>query len=337
MAAAGETMDNQPEREACRKSLDINEKDAARRDLAASGGSAPRRTRTYNPLIKSQPTDRHKPLSGQGKGRSRTLPLTFPTDRRRLPPTWPSSSTHGPTSPRPIRAGIVAMVRASQPAPQLPHSLFKTLGTLERGLSRPPESPRHRAVRLTDGGELPSAVRTGTPPPPVHDPRPVVGRSSPAARSRDRIPQPLGYWGSVLSRDGDGPPQDLLRNTTATAATARPTVPNTARVSSAVPPNGLKRRVRRKGPAGRSSPKTYQTRRARGFIRPDSTGTARHGTTTWTWHRHAPEETNRPRIRAERDDGPAAKCWRGGNRCWCYGSTGRSCYGSPSGRSPVDC
>src|SRR3954463_14054415 len=23
---------------------------------------------------------------------------------------------------------------------------------------------------------------------------------------------------------------------------------------------------------------------------------------------------------------PADKCWRGGNRCWCYGSTGRSCY-----------
>ena len=34
--------------------LPDNEKDASRRDLAASDGSAPRRTRTYNPLIKSQ-------------------------------------------------------------------------------------------------------------------------------------------------------------------------------------------------------------------------------------------------------------------------------------------
>ena len=43
------------------------------------------------------------------------------------------------------------------------------------------------------------------------------------------------------------------------------------------------------------------------------------------------------RIPAEQDAHPVAKCWRGGNRCSCYGSTGRSCYGSPSGRSPVDC
>ena len=49
------------------------------------------------------------------------------------------------------------------------------------------------------------------------------------------------------------------------------------------------------------------------------------------------EEENRSRIPAEQDARLAAKCWRGGNRCWCYGSTGRSCYGSPSGRSPVDC
>jgi hypothetical protein len=35
------------------------------------------------------------------------------------------------------------------------------------------------------------------------------------------------------------------------------------------------------GPAGRSSPKTYQTRRARAsFVR--ATEVTRHGTTTWT-------------------------------------------------------
>ena len=37
-----------------RKPIAQERLDAARRDLAASGGSAPRRTRTYNPLIKSQ-------------------------------------------------------------------------------------------------------------------------------------------------------------------------------------------------------------------------------------------------------------------------------------------
>jgi integrase len=36
------------------KALSLEELDAARRDLTASGGSAPRRTRTFNPLIKSQ-------------------------------------------------------------------------------------------------------------------------------------------------------------------------------------------------------------------------------------------------------------------------------------------
>ena len=41
-------------------------------------------------------------------------------------------------------------------------------------------------------------------------------------------------------------------------------------------------------PAGRSSPKTYQTRRAwASFVR--ATEVARHGTATWTWL-HAPRE-----------------------------------------------
>src|SRR5208337_2674147 len=87
-------------------------------------------------------------------------------------------------------------------------------------------------------------------------------------------------------------------------------------------------------PAGRSSPKTYQTRRAwASFVR--ATKVTRHGTATWTWL-HSPREKT-SRILAEQDAHPVAKYWRDENRCWCCGSTGRSCYDSPSGRSPVDC
>lgn len=49
----GSDQNNRPESER-RKSLESNEKDAARRDLTAPDASAPRRTRTFNPLIKSQ-------------------------------------------------------------------------------------------------------------------------------------------------------------------------------------------------------------------------------------------------------------------------------------------
>jgi hypothetical protein len=54
VAGSGGTQDARPEAAAYRNSLDTNEKDASRHDLAASVASAPRRTRTYNPLIKSQ-------------------------------------------------------------------------------------------------------------------------------------------------------------------------------------------------------------------------------------------------------------------------------------------
>jgi integrase len=54
LAPSGETANEDSEPETCRKPLDTNEKDTARQDLAASGENAPRRTRTDNPLIKSQ-------------------------------------------------------------------------------------------------------------------------------------------------------------------------------------------------------------------------------------------------------------------------------------------
>ena len=42
-------------------------------------------------------------------------------------------------------------------------------------------------------------------------------------------------------------------------------------------------------------------------------------------------------LEFRRTRGHPAKYWRDGSRSSCYGSTGRSCYGSPSGRSPVIC
>ncbi len=72
------------------------------------------------------------------------------------------------------------------------------------------------------------------------------------------------------------------------------------------------------------------------FVRPDRLSvSARHGTAAWTWQ-HAPRRKMRSRILAERDDS-RAKYWRGGTRCWCCGSSARSCYGWPSGRSTADC
>ena len=89
------------------------------------------------------------------------------------------------------------------------------------------------------------------------------------------------------------------------------------------------------GPAGRSRPRPYLTRRvAASFGR--TRQLARHGTTAWTWLRTSRRKT-RPRIPAARDSCLAAKCWRGGTRCCCYGSPAGSSCGSPSGRSTVDC
>jgi hypothetical protein len=51
---AGEFNETTPGVGGCRNTLEMSELDASRRELSDAGGSAPRRTRTYNPLIKSQ-------------------------------------------------------------------------------------------------------------------------------------------------------------------------------------------------------------------------------------------------------------------------------------------
>ena len=60
VADAGGDNETTPEGGGCSNSLEMTALDASGRDLAAAGGSAPRRTRTYNPLIKSQAIDRPK-------------------------------------------------------------------------------------------------------------------------------------------------------------------------------------------------------------------------------------------------------------------------------------
>ena len=76
--------------------------------------SASRRTRTYNPLIKSQTIDRRNPNQGNEKERKPiTLahPLPYeasnqPIDLAEVVDTWPSL-------PEALKAGILAMIRAA--------------------------------------------------------------------------------------------------------------------------------------------------------------------------------------------------------------------------------
>jgi hypothetical protein len=78
--------------------------------------SAPRRTRTYNPLIQSQQAGSPKsPLPKDLSEPALGVAHYLPTDICKTYPTWPSWSKHGPTCPRPwtLKAGIVAMVRAT--------------------------------------------------------------------------------------------------------------------------------------------------------------------------------------------------------------------------------
>ena len=75
---------------------------------------ASRRTRTYNPLIKSQTTDRRNSNQGIGKGRKTiTLATSLPHFNSNLPPELAEVVDAWPELPEAIRAGIVAMVRAA--------------------------------------------------------------------------------------------------------------------------------------------------------------------------------------------------------------------------------
>ncbi len=93
-----------------RKSLEMETSDATRQNLAASGENAPRRTRTYNPLIKSQTSARHKSLIHHEKGREASnvaLSLPYaPPDLAQVVDAWP-------TLPEVIRAAILALVQTS--------------------------------------------------------------------------------------------------------------------------------------------------------------------------------------------------------------------------------
>jgi hypothetical protein len=83
--------------------------------LSDASGSAPRRTRTFNPLIKSQPTDRRNPCQSQGKRQhGDALAPSLPPGPADLPPDLAALVAAWPTLPEPIRAGMMAMVRAAR-------------------------------------------------------------------------------------------------------------------------------------------------------------------------------------------------------------------------------
>jgi hypothetical protein len=77
-------------------------------------GSAPRRTRTYNPLIKSQTSEAHKPQCGKGL-RISTPPVShhIPTDTCQNDPDLAAVVDAWQTLPEALKAGILAMVKAA--------------------------------------------------------------------------------------------------------------------------------------------------------------------------------------------------------------------------------
>ena len=91
--------------------------DVSSRSESDIDDNAPRRTRTYNPLIKSQMVDSPKSF------RSTTLRISpaslahhLPIDKRQTPcPDLTSVITSWSDLPEAIRAGIVAMIRATKP------------------------------------------------------------------------------------------------------------------------------------------------------------------------------------------------------------------------------
>ena len=76
--------------------------------------NAPRRTRTYNQLIKSQMTDLRKSKSVNGL---RIVPVpvphSFPTDTCQNDPDFVVVKDAWPNQPEAFRAGILAMVKAA--------------------------------------------------------------------------------------------------------------------------------------------------------------------------------------------------------------------------------
>ena len=88
-----------------------NEK--ARLLIRRAFGSAPRRTRTYNPLIKSQQPEDSKmhPVKGLRLVRESIAPL--PTDTCKTDPDLAAVVAAWSELPEAIKAGILAMVKAA--------------------------------------------------------------------------------------------------------------------------------------------------------------------------------------------------------------------------------
>jgi Phage integrase family len=111
----------------CRNSLDVSALDGPCRDLAEPVASVPRRTRTYNPLIKSQQTESRN-LSESNELRIAVPHAAhhLPTERPGCPPDLALIVDRWVSLPEALRAGIVAMVRASLPAPENPADCSKS-------------------------------------------------------------------------------------------------------------------------------------------------------------------------------------------------------------------
>jgi hypothetical protein len=76
--------------------------------------NAPRRTRTYNPLIKSQTSGNRKDDSGKDLGISPpSVGPRLATDTRQTDPDLATVVNAWDRLPEAVRAGIVAMVKAA--------------------------------------------------------------------------------------------------------------------------------------------------------------------------------------------------------------------------------
>ena len=86
-----------------------------RRRKSFGSKSAPRRTRTYNPLIKSQQSHGAEPQETErvNDASAVALPFPCPTAPRDTSPDLALVVDAWPTLPEAVRAGIVAMVRAA--------------------------------------------------------------------------------------------------------------------------------------------------------------------------------------------------------------------------------
>jgi hypothetical protein len=86
-----------------------------RRRKSFASFSAPRRTRTYNPMIKSQRPDPDKPTSANGLRLSpKTIGAHLAHDTRKTDPDFAVVMNAWPDLPEAIKAAIMALVKASR-------------------------------------------------------------------------------------------------------------------------------------------------------------------------------------------------------------------------------